>query len=100
ERLGGLTARLAVLRRLAADLAVGLDAGAAPTRAAAELKLLGTLFEKDVIEQGRYVMDVCGADAAAFDLLADGTASVPAGSIRGGASEIMRTVIARAEMAV
>jgi alkylation response protein AidB-like acyl-CoA dehydrogenase len=97
ERIGALAARLAALRRLGYEIAAALDAGGAPVRQAAEFKLLGTLFEKDVVEAARYVLDVCDGDADALALLADGIAAVPAGSIRGGSSEIMRTVISRAE---
>jgi alkylation response protein AidB-like acyl-CoA dehydrogenase len=97
ERIGALAARLTALRRLGYEIAAALDAGEAPVRQAAKFKLLGTHFEKDVVEAARYVLDVCDADADAWALLADGIAVVPAGSIRGGSSEIMRTVISRAE---
>jgi alkylation response protein AidB-like acyl-CoA dehydrogenase len=88
---------LVALRRLGQGIAVALDVGQAPGRLAAELKLLGTAFEKDVVETARYVLDVCGANDADLELLADATQTVPAGSIRDGKSEILRTVISRAE---
>ena len=69
ERIGALTARLVVLRRLAFDLAGALDADQAPARLAATLKLLGTQFEADVVAQARYVLDVCGTDDVGRDLL-------------------------------
>jgi alkylation response protein AidB-like acyl-CoA dehydrogenase len=97
ERVGALAARLVALRRLGRGIAEALDAGQAPGRLAAELKLLGTAFEKDVVETARYVLDVCRADDADRALLADATQAVLAGSIRGGSSEILRTVISRAE---
>ncbi|MCW2901049.1 MAG: putative acyl-CoA dehydrogenase [Streptosporangiaceae bacterium] len=97
ERVGALAARLAALRRLGYGIAVALDAGEASARLAAELKLLGTVFEKDVVEAARYILDVCDGDPQARALLADGIVSVPGGSIRGGSSEVMRTVISRAE---
>ncbi|MCW2829720.1 MAG: acyl-CoA dehydrogenase protein [Aeromicrobium sp.] len=97
EQLGALAARLVTLRRLGIEVAAGLDAGRPSPVLAAELKLLGTLFEKDVVETARYVLDVCGSDAADLELLADGITSVPGGSIRGGSTEIMRTVISRQE---
>ncbi|WP_024795232.1 acyl-CoA dehydrogenase family protein [Tomitella biformata] len=98
ERVGALAARLVALRRLALDLARAIDGGHATTRLAAELKLLGTDFERDVVEDARYVFDVCGTEDGDGELLLDGLAAVPGGAIRGGASEVMRTVIARAEL--
>ncbi|MCW2784709.1 MAG: putative acyl-CoA dehydrogenase [Marmoricola sp.] len=97
ERIGALAARLVSLRRMSLELARAIDRGEAPTRLAAELKLLGTLFEKDVVEVARYAFDVCGAEPGDLALLDDGLITIPSGSIRGGASEIMRTVIARQE---
>jgi alkylation response protein AidB-like acyl-CoA dehydrogenase len=99
EQLGALTTRLAGLRALSAGVAAAIDAGRAPVREAAALKLLGTQFEKDVVEGGRYVLDVTGAldDPATAALLADAVTAVPAGSIRGGASEVLRTILGRAE---
>jgi len=101
ERLGVLAGRLAGLRALSAALAGAIDAGRAPTREAAALKILGTQFEKDVVEAGRYVLDATGAleDPAIGGLLADAVAAVPAGSIRGGATDVLRTVLGRAERA-
>lgn len=97
ERIGALAARLVVLRRLAFDLAGALDSDQAPALLAATLKLLGTQFEADVVAEARYVFDVCGTDDLGRDLLLEASAVVPTVSLRGGASEIMRTVIARAE---
>lgn len=99
ERLGRLAARLTGLRGLSLDLAQALDAGQAPVRLAATLKLLGTEFEADVVEEALYVYDVCGATRPDRRLLRRAMAVPPAGRIRGGASEIMRSVIARAECA-
>jgi len=99
ERIGHLAAQLVVLRRMSYDLAGSLDAGDAPARLAATLKLLGTLFEAEVVEQARYVFDVCGATSTDLALLEEAAAVVPTVSLRGGASEIMRTVISRAESA-
>ncbi|WP_073257169.1 acyl-CoA dehydrogenase family protein [Cryptosporangium aurantiacum] len=99
EQLGALTGRLAGLRALSTTLAAAIDAGRAPTREAAALKVLGTQFEKDVVEVGRYVLDVTGAleDPAIAALLSDAVTAVPAGSIRGGATDVLRTVLGRAE---
>ncbi|EIV91935.1 acyl-CoA dehydrogenase family protein [Frankia sp. QA3] len=98
ERLGELAARLTALRQLGLQLADALDQGEAPVRLAAGLKLAGTRFEKDVVETARYVFDVCEGDAEAHRLLVDGLAVVPGASIRGGSSEVLYTVISRAEL--
>jgi alkylation response protein AidB-like acyl-CoA dehydrogenase len=98
ETLGRLAARLTVLRRLSWTIATAIDAGTATGTLAAELKLLGTDFEKDVVEAGRYIVDVCGdGEPGLAALLTDALVSVPGGSIRGGTSEIMRTLIGRSE---
>ncbi|MDO3395405.1 acyl-CoA dehydrogenase family protein [Nocardioides sp. SOB44] len=98
ERLGALTARLVGLRRLGLELAHELDSGRAPSQKGARLKLLGTLFEQDVVETARYVLDVCGAEPEDLALLHDAIQVAPGATIRGGTSEIMRTVVARAEV--
>jgi alkylation response protein AidB-like acyl-CoA dehydrogenase len=95
ERVGATAARLAAVRRLGYEVALALDAGHAPGSEAAELKLAGTHLEKEIVETARYVLDVCGSDEVARRLLAEGITSVPGGSIRGGVSSVMRTLIAR-----
>lgn len=95
ERLGSVVARLTAIRSMGLDLATRLDAGEAPTQQAARLKLLGTLFEQDLIDSARYVFDVCAATNDQLALLADATRVAPSSTIRGGSTEIMRTVIAR-----
>lgn len=98
ERIGALAARLTALRGLCYEVATALDVGKPPVRLAAGLKLLGTAFEKDVVETARYVFDVCGGGEHERRLLVDGLATVPSGSIRGGASEVLQTVVSRAEV--
>jgi len=98
ERVGALAARLAGLRELGVQLALAIDGGEAPVRLAAESKLLGTAFEKAVVETARYVFDIRGADADDRRLLAEGLAAVPGTTIRGGSSEVLQTVISRAEV--
>jgi alkylation response protein AidB-like acyl-CoA dehydrogenase len=98
ERIGALAARLVALRRLSWSIAATIEAGGSTGTLAAELKLLGPEFEKDVVEVARYVVDICGDGSPGLDaLLTDALISVPAGSIRGGTSEIMRTLIGRSE---
>ncbi|MFL6090145.1 MAG: acyl-CoA dehydrogenase family protein [Aeromicrobium sp.] len=97
EALGRLTAQLTALRRLSWDLAIALDAGHAPVRQAAGLKLMGTLFEAEVVDIARYAFSACHVTREDLALLRQAQAVVPATSIRGGASDVMRAVIAKAE---
>ncbi|MEU8367370.1 acyl-CoA dehydrogenase family protein [Micromonospora tulbaghiae] len=95
--LGEALARLAGLRGLAWRIAGELDAGQAPVHAAAVLKDLGTEFEADVNEIARTVLDVepdPDGDGPA-GLLAQGLLAAPGFSIRGGTTEVLRTIIAK-----
>jgi acyl-CoA dehydrogenase len=96
EQIGALVARLGALRRMAWMVAEDNDKGVAGTRSAAQLKYLGTTFEKEVVAAARYVLDVTGADASATALLRDAVLAVPSGSLRGGSSEVLLTLLARA----
>jgi alkylation response protein AidB-like acyl-CoA dehydrogenase len=95
--LGTMLARLAGLRGLAWRIAADLDAGEAPVQAAAMLKDLGTEFERDVNEAARELIDAEAdpASTAAEGLLAQGILAAPGFSIRGGTTEVLRTIIAR-----
>ena len=95
--IGGIAGRMVALRRLNVELARSLDEGEVPGLLAAELKLLGTLLEQDVVEAAREVAAVCGSSAELERLLAQGITAMPAATIRGGTSEVMRTIIGRAE---
>jgi len=93
--VGDLVARLRGLRALARDVARQMDAGRAPARDAAILKLLGTKFEQDVLEAGRAVraeVDDPGLDAMVDEV----QLAMPGISLRGGATEILSGIIAKA----
>jgi alkylation response protein AidB-like acyl-CoA dehydrogenase len=95
--IGSAVAQLATMRRLALQVATALDAGSAPVQLAATLKDLGTTFEGEVNELGRRVLAVepdPGADGVA-ELLAGGILAAPGFTIRGGTTEVLRTIIAR-----
>ncbi|KQX62814.1 acyl-CoA dehydrogenase family protein [Angustibacter sp. Root456] len=95
--VGTALARLHTLRQMAWRIAAAVDAGDAPVLQAAMLKDLGTTFERDVDELARAVVDV-EADPAAggvAGLLAQGVLAAPGFSIRGGTTEVLRTIIAR-----
>lgn len=97
ERVGDAFALVATLRRLGLRVADEIDRGAAPVLPAAVLKDVGTLFEQDVNELARTVLDVepdpFGGGAA--QLLAEGVLAAPGFTIRGGVTAILRTIVTR-----
>ncbi|HTW03261.1 MAG TPA: acyl-CoA dehydrogenase family protein [Streptosporangiaceae bacterium] len=93
--IGELTARLATLRRITWQVATRLDAGEAPVVEAATLKYLGNAFETDVVEVSRRAFGA-GAGRAGFR---EALLASPGFSLRGGAAEVMLSVMARQETA-
>lgn len=91
--LGALVARLATLRRQCWEIADALDAGRAPITEAASLKYLGTEFENDVIEFARRV----GLPSSRNDPLAQALLASPGFTIRGGASDVLLSIVAKNE---
>lgn len=91
--VGELVARLGTLRVLCADIAIALDAGQAPVRAAATLKYLGTTFEQDVLECARATTSVVAPDSP----LGEALLASPGFSIRGGSSEVLLSILAKQE---
>jgi acyl-CoA dehydrogenase len=99
ERLGGLIARLHGLRTLAWRIAQVMDNGVAPIAEAAILKILGTEFEQDVVELGRWLLEPepPGDAREVTALMADAQLALPGISLRGGATEILGGIVARAQ---
>jgi acyl-CoA dehydrogenase len=93
--LGELTARLATLRQISWQVASRLDAGEAPVVEAATLKYLGNAFETDVIEVARRAFGT-GRGSPGF---AEALLASPGFSLRGGAAEVMLSLMARREVA-
>lgn len=95
--LGELVARLHALRRLAYEVARTMDRGEAPVQMAALLKDQGTAFEQDVVEVARRVLDgeADPGGETVTGLLAGGVLAAPGVTIRGGTTEILRTIVAR-----
>jgi acyl-CoA dehydrogenase len=93
--LGELTARLGTLRRIAWQVTTRLDAGEAPVTEAATLKYLGNAFEVDVIEVARRAFGA-GRGSPAFR---EALLASPGFSLRGGAAEVMLSLMARQEAA-
>ncbi|MFF5989465.1 acyl-CoA dehydrogenase family protein [Prauserella flavalba] len=95
--LGGLVGRYWTLRRMSMAIAGALDAGQAPELAAAVVKDLGTRFENEVIDSGRLLLAVPpdpGGEGYAR-LLAEAVLHAPGFTLRGGANEILRGIVAR-----
>lgn len=96
---GEMLARFATLRALAFDVASAIDAGNKPVFEAAMLKDLGTVLERDVNEFARDLLDVepDPSVGGAAGLLAQGILAAPGFTIRGGTTEVLRTIIARGQ---
>lgn len=96
--IGELVAGLMTLRRLSMSVAAAIEAGEDPAVDAALVKDLGTRFERTVTAAVRRLLPSEPDLAAADELpmrLADAVLSAPAGTLRGGTNEILRTIVAR-----
>jgi alkylation response protein AidB-like acyl-CoA dehydrogenase len=98
EWLGATVARYRVLRELSLSIARMADSGRSPVTEAALVKEMATRFEQDVTAG---VTDHYGrsgsltAESELDRLLARATLTGPSLTIRGGTTEILRTVVAR-----
>jgi acyl-CoA dehydrogenase len=93
--LGVLVARLATLRQMLWDLAGELDVGGAPVQEAATLKYLGNAFERDVVEFAHDHVESRALESGYGQSLL----AAPGFSIRGGAAEVLLSIISRHEVA-
>ena len=95
--LGRLAGQVAVLRQMSMSVAAMLQRGEDPSVAAAIVKDLGAVLEQEVVEVARLVVatepNPLGNDFAAT--LATTMLAAPSFSLRGGAREILRGIIAR-----
>jgi alkylation response protein AidB-like acyl-CoA dehydrogenase len=98
EDLGLLTARLWGLHGLSLSIARAVDRGESPVAESAMVKELATRFEQDCVELVTRHLDRA-LDPLSDDpheaLLARAILVSPSWSIRGGTSEILRTIVAR-----
>ena len=96
--IGRLTAHIMTLRRLSRSVAGMLQAGANPALQAALVKDLGALVEQEIPEIARQLVDA-EPDARSTEdfaaVLAHTMMHAPSFSLRGGAREILRGIIAR-----
>ncbi|MGC7101789.1 acyl-CoA dehydrogenase family protein [Amycolatopsis lurida] len=97
RELGRLTARAWTLRQLSLSVAAELADGRSPDVAAALVKDLGSRFEGDVVETIRRSAGIepRGGEPGLAGLLAEAVLHSPAFTLRGGANEILRSVVAR-----
>ncbi|HEX7321317.1 MAG TPA: acyl-CoA dehydrogenase family protein [Mycobacterium sp.] len=101
--VGELAARYWVLRRLSLAVARMIDAGGTPAAEAALIKEMGTRFEQDVVRALRELLDrelVCDLEPEQrpplFErLLRRAVLDAPSFTIRGGTTEILRSVAAK-----
>lgn len=94
--LGRLTSRLTALRRMSLSLVWSLQHGADVGRGAAAVKLCGTAFEKDVVDSVCGLIERLDQPSDQLVALADqARVTAPAFSLRGGTSEILRTIVGR-----
>ena len=109
EMVGRLTARMWTLRRMSLAIALTLDPGpgdeqrAARTTAdlateAALVKDMGTFFEREIVDAARLLIEV-EPNPDALDTferyLAETIVCAPISTIRGGTTQVLRTLIAR-----
>ncbi|UKJ76560.1 acyl-CoA dehydrogenase family protein [Azospirillum brasilense] len=95
---GRLTAHLLVLRRLSRSVAGMLQNGENPALQAALVKDLGAIFEQEIPDIARQLVDAEPSQRSTRDfsaVLAHTILNVPSFSLRGGTREILRGIIAR-----
>ena len=109
EAVGKLTARLWSLRRMSLAIAMTLDPGpdseAGTPKATVDLateaalvKDMGTFFERDIIDSARMLADSEPTPDAADTFeryLAETIVCAPVATIRGGTTQVLRSLIAR-----
>lgn len=96
--LADAVARMRVLREASLSIAGALDRGESPDVAAALVKDAGTMFEQDTIESIRAVAGV-EADPHSPEplarLLAQAAVQAPGFTLRGGSTDVLRSMVAR-----
>jgi acyl-CoA dehydrogenase len=95
--LGLVFARLRSLRRMALSLTDALEGGEAPVQQAAALKIVGTEFEQHVVELAARVLAIEAdpSDGGVAGLLASAMTASPGFTIRGGATAVLLSILAK-----
>jgi alkylation response protein AidB-like acyl-CoA dehydrogenase len=92
---GKLVSHLWVMRQMTLSVAGTVSKGASPVLEAALTKELGTRFEQSSVENIREEMGRSIAGGHPSELLRDAILNAPSFTLRGGANEILRGIIAR-----
>jgi alkylation response protein AidB-like acyl-CoA dehydrogenase len=99
DLLGRATATYWVLHHLSLSVARSIDRGESPSLEAALVKEMGTRFEQDVLQAILALIDhepgTGGGETLFERLLVTATLTAPSFTIRGGTSEILRSVAAK-----
>ena len=98
EAIGRITAKYWLIRELSMAVAKTMDTGQAPAVEAALVKDLGTNFEREVVDTVRTIVDAeidLESDSAFEQILAQSILLSPSYTIRGGTTEVLRSVIAK-----
>jgi alkylation response protein AidB-like acyl-CoA dehydrogenase len=98
NKIGRLVARLWTLRQMSLSVATLLLEGKSPDIEAALVKDLGTAFEKEVIEVTRDLVSVrpsLSSKNRLEVLLAEAILHAPGFTLRGGTTEILRSIISK-----
>ncbi len=96
--IGGLVSRYWTIRQLSLSVARALQEGRAPAIEAAIVKDLGTTFEQEVVATIQTLYDEDpdpGSSSLLESLLAQAVVISPSYTIRGGTTEVLRSVAAR-----
>ena len=96
--VGRLTARFWTIRQLSLSVARSIDAREAPALEAAIVKDIGTVFEQESIELLRSAADseVDPRRGSMFRLLlAEAVLTGPSFTLRGGTTEVLRSIAAK-----
>jgi alkylation response protein AidB-like acyl-CoA dehydrogenase len=96
--IGNLAARFRVIRQLSLAVARAIDNGARPAQEAAAVKDVGTSFEQQVVETVRLLLSVeldPSADERLHRVLSAAVVTAPMFTLRGGTTEILRSILAR-----
>lgn len=98
EAAGELIAKLWILREMSMAIAQTVGSGAIPAVEAALVKDLGTNYEREVVDVIRTAVDLevdVASDSPFERALADSILLSPSYTIRGGTTEVLRSVIAK-----
>ncbi|HEY4421263.1 MAG TPA: acyl-CoA dehydrogenase family protein [Pseudonocardia sp.] len=96
--VGRAAAKLWTIRQLSLAVARSLEHGAAPAVEAALVKDIGTLHEQEVVEMLRHVagQEIDPGGPGLFEeLLAEAVLTSPAFTLRGGTTEVLRSIAAK-----